>query len=84
MTEKPELRYVFLENSGKFGWRWVMKTRYGHWVSDQDVCDKSVWSDAEVQTSISTQDVEKCWRHDYKHREYVCTCVPPREGDTGR
>lgn len=26
----------------------------------------------------------KCWRHDYGHREYVCTCDPPVEGDTGR
>jgi hypothetical protein len=25
----------------------------------------------------------KCWRHDYGHREYVCRCDPPREGDTG-
>jgi hypothetical protein len=25
-----------------------------------------------------------CWRHDYHHREYVCTCTPLVEGDTGR
>lgn len=24
-----------------------------------------------------------CWRHDYEHREYICTCSPPVAGDTG-
>lgn len=26
---------------------------------------------------------DKCWRHDYDHREYVCRCVPPRLDDAG-
>lgn len=25
----------------------------------------------------------RCYRHDYAHREYVCTCDPPVADDTG-
>lgn len=53
MTDQPppELRCVYLEHQNKSGWRWVMKTVYGHWLAQQDVCDKQTWSDEEVQSA---------------------------------
>lgn len=35
------------------------------------------------RTDAATNEAGKCWRHDYEHREYICRCDPPVEGDTG-
>jgi len=34
--------------------------------------------------AVFAANAPKCARHDYAHREYVCTCATPVEGDTGR